>query len=233
MIGADYAGCDQSWPDVLAERGYAVIPGYLSSAQCKQLRDGYSDDAKFRSTVVMQRHSFGQGEYRYFDYPLPALVADLRREFYRSTQPVANLWQERLGLGDRFPTTLDEFLDSCRVAGQSRPTALMLKYGVGDYNRSHQDLYGDVRFPIQAAVLLSRPDCEFNGGEFVLTQLTPPKQSRVSVVPLDMGDAVVFAGNVFPGRGTRGFHRRIQRHGLSELRGGERYCLGLILHDGQ
>ena len=222
-----------TWTEVLAERGHALIPKFLSIATCKRLRDGYADDARFRGTVIMQRHGFGQGEYRYFDYPLPPLVAELRREMYGRLQPVANLWQKCLGLSERYPPVFDEFLDRCHESGQSRPTALMLKYGIGDYNRSHQDSYGEVQFPLQVAVLLSNADREFCGGEFVLSEQTPRKQTRISVVPLAMGDAVVFAGNVYPGIGPRGFHRRTQRHAVSEVRDGERYCLGLIFHDGQ
>ncbi len=220
-----------SWKEVLTDRGHAVIPRFLPAAVCKRLRDGYLIDARFRTTIVMQRHGFGQGEYRYFDYPLPPLVLDLRREMYRELRSVANLWHRHLGHSERYPADLEEFLDRCHGAGQLRPTPLMLKYGIGDYNRSHQDLYGDVHFPLQVAVLLSKPYRDFCGGEFVLTEQTPRKQNRVSVVPLGMGDAVVFAGNTYPGLGPRGFHTRTQRHGVSEVRAGERYCLGLIFHD--
>ena len=158
---------NSAWVESLAERGYALIPRFLSTTTCLRVRDGYDDDTKFRSTVIMQRHGFGQGEYRYFGYPLPPLLADLRREMYRELRPVANLWQQRLGRSERYPPTIEEFLSRCHETGQTQPTTLMLKYGSGDYNRSHQDLYGEVRFPLQVAVLLSAPDHEFCGGEFI------------------------------------------------------------------
>ena len=215
----------------LDEAGYAVLPRLLSAEDCATFRDCWADDALFRKRIVMQRHGYGRGEYAYFAYPLPARVAELRTSLYAALAPVANRWHEAMGLDVRFPVDHAAFLDRCHRAGQLRPTPLLLKYGDGDYNCLHQDLYGEHVFPLQVACLLSEPQTDFGGGEFVLTEQRPRRQSRVEVVPLTRGDAVVFAVNQRPVRGARGVHRVKLRHGVSRLRGGERYTLGIIFHD--
>lgn len=222
------------WPALelqLDADGYALIPGLLDRAQCEHLRVLYERDEPFRSRVVMARHNFGLGEYRYFAYPLPPLVQALREGLYVPLARIANRWQERLGETGRYPTQLDEFRQICRQAGQTRPTPLLLRYHEGDYNCLHQDLYGELAFPLQVAILLSQPGVEFEGGEFVLTEQRPRMQSRVSVVPLCQGDAVVFAVAQRPVQGVRGYHRVNLRHGVSRLQRGERYTLGVIFHD--
>jgi len=210
--------------------GFAVLPGLLDGPSCTALAARY-DGEGFRSRVVMQRHGFGQGEYKYFAYPLPEPVATLRGALYAGLAPIANRWQDRLRLPTRFPATHAEYLARCHDAGQAKPTPLLLRYGPGDYNCLHQDLYGELVFPIQATILLSRPGADFEGGEFVLTEQRPRMQSRVEVVPLAQGDAVVFAVNQRPQRGTRGDYRVVMRHGVSRVRAGRRYTLGIILHD--
>ena len=190
----------------------------------------YDDERRFRSRVIMRRHGFGEGEYQYFATPLPAVVASLRRSLYRRLAPVANVWAEQLRLEHRYPDTLDAMLARCHAAGQSRPTPLMLKYGVGDYNCLHQDLYGEHVFPIQTVILLS-DRTGFDGGEFVLTEQRPRRQSRVEVVPLERGHGVAFAVNERPIEGARGYYRVKMRHGVSEIRRGERFTLGIIFHD--
>ena len=216
--------------EALDARGWAVLPSLLDAPSCEALAAGY-DGEGFRSRVVMQRHGFGQGEYRYFAYPLPPAVAGLRTALYAGLAPVANAWHARLGLPRRFPPTHDAYLARCHAAGQAKPTPLLLRYGPGDYNCLHQDLYGELVFPLQATVLLSRPGADFAGGEFVLTEQRPRMQSRVEVVPLAQGDAVVFAVNLRPQRGTRGDYRVAMRHGVSRVRAGRRHTLGIILHD--
>jgi hypothetical protein len=211
--------------------GHALIPGLLDRQQCETLRSLYDQDAPFRSRVVMARHHFGLGEYRYFAYPLPILLQELREAFYRSLCPIANAWQERMGSGIQYLPEHAAFLAQCRAAGQQRPTPLLLRYRAGDYNCLHQDLYGELAFPLQVAILLSRPGEEFEGGEFVLTEQRPRMQSRAAVVPLRQGDAVVFAVAQRPVRGVRGYHRVNLRHGVSRLHTGERFTLGVIFHD--
>ena len=191
----------------------------------------YGPTSDFRSHVVMARHGYGRGEYRYFAYPLPPLVQNLRAALYPRLVGTANAWQERLGTGLRFPDDHADFLDRCRAAGQARPTPLLLQYGPGDYNCLHQDLYGEHVFPLQVAVLLSAPGVDFEGGNFVLTEQRPRMQSRVDVVPLVKGDAVVFAVNQRPQRGSRGDYRVALRHGVSTVRSGHRHTLGIIFHD--
>jgi len=215
----------------LDDHGWAVLPRLLDARQCADLVALYDDNANFRSHVVMARHGFGRGEYRYFAYPLPAVVAELRESLYPLLAPVANAWQEALGSAVRYPDTPGEFLERCRAAGQSRPTPLLLRYGAGDYNCLHQDLYGEHVFPLQATVLLARPGEDFDGGEFVLTEQRPRMQSRAEVVPLRAGDAVVFAVNERPVRGSRGIYRVRMRHGVSTIRAGRRHALGIIFHD--
>ena len=211
--------------------GCAVIPGLLDARLCTQLAACYDQPPRFRSRVVMERHGFGRGEYQYFAYPLPAPVAELRATLYPPLARIANRWQAALGLDERFPDFHADFLARCHAAGQLRPTPLLLRYRAGDYNCLHQDLYGEQVFPLQAAVLLSRPGEDFEGGEFVLTEQRPRMQSRAEVVVLGQGDAVVFAVNQRPVQGTRGVYRVAMRHGVSRVRRGLRHTLGVIFHD--
>ncbi|WHU01523.1 2OG-Fe(II) oxygenase [Sphingomonas sp. NIBR02145] len=215
----------------LDTQGWAVLSGLLSPAECAGTAAFYDAEAGFRSRVVMARHGFGRGEYRYFAYPLPDIVAQLRTGLYPPLAAIANLWNHRMGIEQRFPPAHGDFLARCHEAGQRRPTPLLLRYGPGDYNCLHQDLYGEHVFPLQLAVLLSAPGEDFTGGEFVLTEQRPRMQSRVSVVPLRQGDAVVFAVNQRPVRGSRGDYRVAMRHGVSEIRAGHRHVLGVIFHD--
>jgi len=215
----------------LDTQGWAILAGLLGPSQCDKVAGLYASDGRFRSRVVMARHGFGQGEYKYFAYPLPDLVSGLRIALYPRLAPIANRWNEALGIGIRFPERHAEFLDRCHRAGQTRPTPLLLQYGAGGYNCLHQDLYGEHVFPLQVAILLSEPDKDFTGGEFVLTEQRPRMQSRPSVVPLRQGDAVVFAVHHRPARGMRGFYRTVLRHGVSALRSGRRHTLGIIFHD--
>lgn len=215
----------------LDAQGWAVLPGLLGADECDGLAARYDAEAGFRSRVTMARHGFGQGEYRYFAYPLPGPVEALRSALYPRLAPLANRWHARMGIDVRFPAEHAEFLARCHAAGQARPTPLMLNYGPGDYNCLHQDLYGAHVFPLQVALLLSAPGADFTGGEFVLTEQRPRMQSRAAVVPLGRGDAVVFAVNARPVRGSRGDYRVTMRHGVSEVRTGRRRVLGLIFHD--
>ncbi|AJA07539.1 hypothetical protein SKP52_03050 [Sphingopyxis fribergensis] len=208
-----------------------MLRGLLDGAACDDVAALYGEEAGFRSHVHMARHGFGRGEYRYFAYPLPPLVADLRGILYPRLTSIANRWHERMGMAVRFPAEHAEFLARCHDAGQRRPTPLLLQYGAGDYNCLHQDLYGEHVFPLQAAVLLSAPGEDFAGGEFVLTEQRPRMQSRAAVVPLAKGDAVVFAVNARPVRGSLGDYRVTMRHGVSEIRSGRRHTLGVIFHD--
>ncbi|HEY6123258.1 MAG TPA: 2OG-Fe(II) oxygenase [Steroidobacteraceae bacterium] len=222
------------WPELqsaLDERGSAIVLRLLDAQQCRALATMYSDDDAFRSRVIMAKHGFGRGEYRYFSYPLPPRVGILREVFYPRLAAIANRWNEQLGVETRFPATQAEFLRRCHDAGQMRPTPLLLQYGAGDYNCLHQDLYGEHVFPLQIAVLLSEPGEDFSGGEFVLTEQRPRRQTRVEVCPLRQGDAIIFAVHQRPARGTRGVYRVNMRHGVSELRSGKRHTLGVIFHD--
>jgi uncharacterized protein len=211
--------------------GCASVERLLKPEECRSLLALYPDDSRFRSRVVMSRHGFGRGEYKYFAYPLPEIVTDLRTAFYPRLAPIANRWNESLGIAMRYPTQHAEFLARCGAAGQTRPTPLMLQYEAGDYNCLHQDLYGEHVFPLQVAVLLSEPGEDFTGGEFVLTEQRPRMQSRPEVVPLRRGDAVIFAVHHRPVKGTRGMYRVNLRHGVSRLRSGHRHTLGIIFHD--
>jgi hypothetical protein len=212
-------------------RGHAVIERLLGARQCAEMAALYRDEAVFRSRIVMAHHGFGRGEYKYFRYPLPPLVAGLRRAIYPHLVPVANRWNQLLALDVRFPPTHAAFIRRCHAAGQRRPTPLLLQYGAGDYNCLHQDLYGEHVFPLQVAVLLAEPRRDFTGGEFVLTEQRPRMQSRAQVVDLRQGAAVVFAVHDRPVRGTRGFYRVNMRHGVSEVGSGQRHTLGVIFHD--
>jgi hypothetical protein len=211
--------------------GCARLAGLLDQAQCAAYEASYGQDGLFRSRVVMERHGFGRGEYRYFAYPLPAHLAALRTALYPPLARIANRWQAALGSDGHFPTEHAQFLARCHAAGQEKPTPLLLRYGAGDYNCLHQDLYGEHVFPLQVAVLLSRPGVDFDGGEFVLTEQRPRMQSRAEVVPLAQGDAVVFPVSERPLQGTRGVYRVNMRHGVSRVRSGNRHTLGIIFHD--
>ncbi|HEX8222461.1 MAG TPA: 2OG-Fe(II) oxygenase [Allosphingosinicella sp.] len=222
------------WSDAghaLDEQGWAILPGLLDPKAYADVRSSWDDEARFRSRVVMARHGFGEGEYRYFAYPLPASVAALRETLYPPLAAIANRWQSALGREEAFPGAHSDYLDRCRAAGQARPTPLLLRYGPGDYNCLHQDLYGAEAFPLQVAILLSRPGEDFAGGEFLLAEQRPRRQSRATVVPLEQGDAVVFAVSERPVRGSRGFYRTRMKHGVSTIRSGERFTLGVIFHD--
>jgi hypothetical protein len=214
----------------LDSHGVARLPALLEPGECTSLVALYGDPARFRSRVVMARHGYGRGEYQYFVDPLPGLVSALREAAYGPLVPLANAWNERMRLPRRFPANLGALHDACAAVGQLRPTPLLLKYGSGDYNCLHQDLYGELVFPLQLAVLLSEPGADFTGGELVLTEQRPRMQSRVEVVPLQRGDAVVFAVSQRPVRGARGDYRVQMRHGVSRLRSGSRYTLGVIFH---
>lgn len=215
----------------LDERGFATTGALLGANQCVELIEAYSQEEGFRKRVVMERHGYGQGEYKYFDYPLPPLITDLRTAFYERLAPVANRWAAALKQETRYPERHAEMLARCHAGGQARATPLLLKYEAGDYNCLHQDLYGPHVFPLQVAVLLSRPGVDFEGGEFVLVEQRPRMQSRAEVVPLVQGEGVIFAVNHRPAQGTRGTYRMMMRHGVSRLRSGRRFTLGLIFHD--
>ena len=222
------------WTDVHARLdadGHAVLPALLAPQTCRALAALYPQREHFRSRVVMARHGFGRGEYQYFDYPLPATVEAIRTAVYPQLAPLANRWNEAMGIDVRYPPTHEAFLERCHVAGQTRPTPLLLRYQAGDYNCLHQDLYGEHVFPLQLAVLLSAPGSDFTGGEFVLTEQRPRMQSRAEVVPLSQGDAVLFAVHQRPVRGARGCYRVNMRHGVSRLHSGNRHTLGVIFHD--
>jgi uncharacterized protein len=211
--------------------GSAMIPGLLSSDECASLKALYPDDRHFRSRVLMARHGFGRGEYKYFNYPLPSLIQTLRTSLYPRLAPIANRWNEAMGIAVRYPPEHAQYLAQCHAAGQQRPTPLLLQYGAGDYNCLHQDLYGEHVFPLQVAILLSQPASDFSGGEFVLTEQRPRMQSRPEVVPLQQGDAVVFAVHHRPVRGANGIYRVTMRHGVSRIRTGHRHTVGIIFHD--
>jgi len=215
----------------LEAEGCAVIGGMCSADECRSLSESYPADELFRSRLVMSRHGFGRGEYKYFAYPLPPVIAALRTALYALLAEIANRWNRAMGVAVRYPAAHAEFLDRCHRAGQTRPTPLLLQYGTGDYNCLHQDLYGEQVFPLQVAFLLSEPGRDFTGGEFVLTEQRPRMQSRAEVVPLGRGDGVIFPVHHRPVRGTRGVYRVNMRHGVSRLRSGRRHTLGVIFHD--
>jgi len=217
----------------LDERGSAMLERVLARDECEALAALYPQDGLFRSRVVMGRHGFGRGEYKYFSYPLPDVVEALRTALYPRLAPIANRWNAAMGVEVRYPERHAEFLRRCHDAGQRRPTPLLLEYGEGDYNCLHQDIYGEHVFPIQVAILLSEPARDFTGGEFVLTEQRPRMQSRPEVVPLRQGDAVAFAVHHRPVQGTRGSYRVNLRHGVSRLRSGRRHTLGIIFHDAE
>ncbi len=225
---------EADWHRIGAEldaQGWAIVPGLLDPPACAEAGGWWDEEATYRSRVIMARHGFGRGEYRYFAYPLPGLVAALRSALYPHLAFVANRWNEALGIATRFPPGHDEFLARCHAAGQSKPTPLILRYGPGDFNALHQDLYGEHVFPLQAAILLSRPGADFEGGEFLLTEQRPRVQSRGTVVPLKQGDLLLFAVSQRPVHGSRGWYRTNMRHGVSTVRAGDRRTLGIIFHD--
>jgi hypothetical protein len=215
----------------LDEQGWTRLPRILGAEACRQAAALWRNEDRFRSRVVMARHGFGRGEYRYFGYPLPHPAASLRAALYPPLAEVANRWRSALGRADLYPCAHEDYLDRCSAAGQSRPTPLLLRYGPGDYNCLHQDLYGAESFPLQVAILLSRPGEDFTGGEFLLAEQRPRRQSRGTVVPLEQGDAVAFAVSERPMLGSRGFYRTRMKHGVSTIRSGERFTLGIIFHD--
>jgi hypothetical protein len=228
-----------AWEDISWERvsrdldaeGNAVIKNILSPDECDEMRALYQNEKIFRSNIVMERHGFGRGEYRYFKYPLPDLITTLRTSLYPHLVPIANSWNEAMGIDVRYPATHAKYIQRCHRAGQDKPTPLLLKYGPDDYNCLHQDLYGEHVFPLQIAILLSQPETDFTGGEFVMTEQRPRMQSRPMVVSLQKGDSVVFAVNNRPMKGKKSVYRVNLRHGVSRLRSGSRYTLGIIFHD--
>lgn len=222
------------WRQIAEElnaQGSALLKGVLTPEQCQALSGLYPEENRFRSRVVMGRHGFGRGEYKYFNYPLPGIIEGLRTSLYRELAPIANRWNQSMGLEVQYPKVHADFIQRCHEAGQLRPTPLLLQYGPEDYNCLHQDLYGEHVFPIQVAFLLSEPGRDFEGGEFVLTEQRPRMQSRPEVVPLRQGDAVAFAVHHRPVQGTRGAYRVNLRHGVSRLRSGQRHTMGIIFHD--
>jgi hypothetical protein len=227
--GFDWTGVSSQ----LDGQGWAMLARLLTDRECGTIAGLYRDDDRFRSRVVMARHGFGRGEYKYFGHPLPGIVAALRAALYARLAPIASRWSAALGSAEGYPAAHPEFLDRCHRAGQTRPTPLLLRYETGDYNCLHQDLYGEHVFPLQVTILLAEPGRDFTGGEFVLTEQRPRMQSRAEVVPLRRGDAVIFPVRHRPVQGTRGAYRVTLRHGVSRVRSGRRHTLGLIFHDAQ
>ena len=222
------------WPQIAATldaNAFGIIKSVLSPEECALLAATYESDERFRSRIVMARHNFGRGEYKYFNYPLPKMIDDLRTGLYPHLVEIANRWNEAMGIDMRYPETHSAFIDRCHRAGQAKPTPLLLSYGTDDYNCLHQDLYGEHVFPLQAVFMLSEPGEDFTGGEFILTEQRPRMQSHVEVVPLDQGDGVIIPVRQRPVRGTRGHYRVTLRHGVSRIRSGSRRTLGVIFHD--
>lgn len=213
------------------EKGYALIPKILTDEHCRELIQAYNDEDQYRKTVVMERYRFGLGEYKYFNYPLPPIIQTLREVVYPNLSPIANLWMKALKIEKHFPKTFEALQSLCRQNNQLKPTPLILKYGKGGFNTLHQDLYGDIYFPMQAALFLNEPDEDFIGGEFVLTQQTPRAQSKAIVLKPRKGDLLIFTTNFRPIKGTRGYYRVNMKHGVSEVTSGERHTLGIIFHD--
>ena len=230
---ADALLAQQDWTRAAADldaHGNAILPALLTPAQCNVLSNAYDQDDRYRSRVVMARHGFGRGEYKYFRYPLPGPIARLRGALYARLAPIANRWNRQMGINVQYPADHAGFLARCHAAGQRRPTPLILRYGPGDYNCLHQDLYGEHVFPLQVALLLSAPGADFTGGEFVMTE-TSSREQRADVLPLQQGDALIFTVNQRPVAGVRGWRKAAMRHGVSELRSGRRHTLGIIFHD--
>ena len=226
------ASWDRVW-QALDARGNAVLERLLPQAECQDLAALYSRDSGFRSRIVMAKHGFGRGEYKYFSYPLPQLISRLRTTLYHHLAPLANRWNEAMGIAVRYPPEHADFIARCRQAGQAKPTPLLLQYEADDYNCLHQDIYGEHVFPLQVAILLSEPGRDFSGGEFVMTEQRPRMQSRAEVVSLQQGDAVVFTVRQRPVQGSRGVYRVNLRHGVSRIRSGRRHTLGIIFHDAE
>jgi len=224
------------WRQVFQEldaQGNAKIGSILTADECQEISSLYRNDSLFRSTVIMQRHGFGRGEYRYFNYPLPAIIQTLRTAVYAILVPIANRWNKAMGIDIQYPNNHIDFIERCHQAGQNKPTPLVLKYGTDDYNCLHQDLYGEHVFPLQLTILLSKPDRDFSGGEFVMTEQRPRMQSRPIVVSLQQGEGVLFAVRNRPAQGAKGMYRVNLRHGVSRIQSGQRYALGIIFHDAQ
>lgn len=217
--------------ETMHEKGYAIIPNILTDLECEELKNAYENTELYRKTVVMERYRFGLGEYKYFKYPLPSIISDIRTVIYPKLAPIANLWFKVLNIDIEFPTTHKEMLEKCHENNQLKPTVLILKYGKGGHNTLHQDLYGDVFFPIQTVMFLNQPDEDYTGGEFVLTQQTPRAQSKAIVLKPNKGDMLVFTTNFRPIKGSKGYYRVNMKHGVSEIHSGERHTLGIIFHD--
>ena len=217
--------------EAMHNKGYAVVPGVFSKVHCQHFIDQYDNSTAYRKTVVMERYRFGRGEYKYFAYPLPDIIQRIRETVYPKLVPIANLWMNQLEIDKQFPLTYQSLLAECKANQQLKPTPLILKYGRGDFNTLHQDLYGEVYFPMQAVFLLNDPTTDFSGGELVLTQQTPRAQSKAMVVNLKLGDMVIFTTYFRPVRGTRGYYRAPMKHGVSEVHSGQRHTLGVIFHD--
>jgi hypothetical protein len=215
----------------LTDQGFVIVKNVLDIPSCQELRSHYANESVYRTTINMQRYRFGMGEYKYFSYPLPKVVQTLRQCFYEALVPVANAWMEKLALPERYPTTHEEFITRCHANQQARPTPLILRYMKGGHNTLHQDLYGQVYFPLQVIVMLSQHGQEYEGGELVLTHQVPRAQSRAVVVCPNAGDAVIITTNFRPVTGTRGYYKASVKHGVSTLLSGERYALGIIFHD--
>lgn len=223
-------GWDQVTVD-MHNKGYAMLPSFLSDANCEELIGNYNNDQLYRKTVVMERYRFGLGEYKYFNYPLPNLIQTIRETIYPHLAPIANLWMKVLNMEQNFPESLKDLKSLCEENNQNKPTILILKYGKGGYNTLHQDLYGDVYFPMQMVLFLNEPEVDYTGGEFVLTQQMPRAQSKVIVLKPKKGDALIFTTNFKPEKGIKGYYRVHVKHGVSEVQSGERHTLGIIFHD--
>lgn len=221
----------QSVTEDMHQKGFSVVPNLLTDNECGQLKENYNNTDSYRKTVAMERYRFGLGEYKYFDYPLPDLVQTIRTSMYPKLSPIANVWMKVLNINTTFPDTLSELQTLCRANNQLKPTALILKYGKGGYNTLHQDLYGDVYFPIQVVLFLNEPGEDYTGGEFVLIQQTPRAQSKAIVLKPGKGDMLIFTTNFRPVKGNRGYFRVNMKHGVSEVHSGERYTVGIIFHD--
>lgn len=222
------------WRSVAAgmnENGYAIVPALLSSQQCEELIKGYDDSSAYRKTVVMERYRFGAGTYKYFDYPLPEMIQTIREDVYAGLAPIANAWMHVLNIDETYPGTLQGLQTLCHANNQLKPTVLILKYTKGGFNTLHQDLYGDIFFPLQAVLFLNEPGTDYTGGEFVLTQQVPRAQSKAMVLKPGKGDMLIFTTNFRPVKGSRGYYRVNMKHGVSELHDGERHTLGVIFHD--
>lgn len=232
VIMKDFSKMD--WTDYtqsIQERGYVRIPNVLSKEECAHLRGFYHDEVLFRKVIDMQRYRFGKGEYKYFSYPLPLMIQSLREQFYERLAPLANHWMRQLNIEMNYPLKHGELVERCKTATQLRPTPLILRYQPGGYNTLHQDLYGDLYFPFQVVFVLTQPGEEHTGGELVLTEQIPRAQSRAEVISPDRGDAIIFTTNFRPVKGSRGYYRATMKHGVSEVKTGERYSLGIIFHD--